>query len=101
MGKTAYLGIRIAVTHDYSRLNLALRQIPTMHEQNLVLESILSGYHDNPGEAGKEETLVDQWVQDRLRETLTLNILETVDEEDGRALISIGKKYGRALLINQ
>lgn len=81
------------------RLNLALRQIPTIHEKNLVLQRIASGYRDASYEASKEETHVDRWVLDRLKGAL--NTLEYVEEQDGKALISIGKKHGRDLFLNQ
>lgn len=80
-------------------LNLALRQIRTIQEKNMVLESIVSGYRDSPRKTPKEETLLDQWVQDRLR--WALKSLEIVEEQDGRALISIGKKHGRDLFEDQ
>lgn len=65
----------------------------------MVLESIVSGYRDSPRKTPKEETLLDQWVQDRLR--WALKSLEIVEEQDGRALISIGKKHGRDLFEDQ
>ena len=98
MVKTFYLDVSIIAADGQLRLNLALRQIPTIHEKNLVLESIVSGYRDTPWETSKEETLLDQWAQDRFGGAL--KTLDIVEEIKGRALISIGKKYGRALLMN-
>ena len=65
----------------------------------MVLASIVSGYRDALSKASEEDTFLDQWVWDRLEEAL--NTLDTVEEQDGRALISIGKKHGRELLLNQ
>ena len=93
------MGETIAVIDPLLRFDLALRQIPTIHEKNLILESISSGYRDVSSEASKDETLLDQWVIDRLKGAL--DTLEAVDERDGRALVSIGKKHGRELLLHQ
>ena len=83
------------------RLNLALRQFPTIHERNSVLESIASGYRKASCEALKtlkKKTFLDQWVHDRLEEALKTLVL--VEEQDGRALVSIGKKHGTDLFLN-
>ena len=81
------------------RLNSALCQIPTIHEKNLVLESIASGYRDALSEASKDESLLDQWVQDQLAGAL--DVLDVVTEQDSRALSSIGKKQGRDFFLHQ
>lgn len=98
MGKTFYLDVRIIAADGQLRLNLALRQITMIHEKNLVLESIVSGYRDTPRETSKEETLLDQWAEDRFGGAL--KTLDIVEEINGRALISIGKKHGRDLLMD-
>ena len=77
------------------RLNSALCQIPTIHEKNLVLESIASGYRD----ASKDESLLDQWVQDRFARAL--DMLDVVTEQDSRALSSLGQKHGRDFFLHQ
>ncbi len=92
-------GCRDYFTDRYVRLDLAVRQIPTIHEKNLVLESIALGYGDGSQEASKEESLLDHWMQDRLDEAL--NTLDKVEEPDGRALISIGNKHGRDFFLQQ
>ena len=81
------------------RLNSALRQIPTIHEKSLVLESIALGYRDALCKASKDESLLDQWVQDRLAGAL--DTLDVVKEQDSRALSSIGKKHGREFFLYQ
>lgn len=82
MGKTFYLDVRIIAADGQLRLNLALRQIPTIHKKNLVLESIVLGYRDTPRETSKEETLLDQWAQDRFGGALkTLDIVEEIEAE--------------------
>ena len=93
------MSVRIKLINESLRLDLALREIPTLHEKNLVLESISSGYRDASREALRDESLLNQWLQDRLEEAL--NTLNTVEEQDGRALISIGKKHGREFLLHQ
>ena len=77
------------------RLTSALCQIPTIHEKNLVLESIASGYRD----ASKDESLLDQWVQDRFARAL--DMLDVVTEQDSRALSSLGQKHGRDFFLHQ
>ena len=99
MGKTVCQDARIAVVDGWLSLNLALRQIPTIHEKILVLESVAAGYRHTSSEMSTEETLLDQWMQDRLEEAL--DVLEIVEEEDGRALVSVGKKLGRDFLVDQ
>ena len=81
------------------RLNLALCQIPTIHEKSLALESIASGYRDALSEVSKDESLLDQWMQDRLAGAL--DTLDVVTEQDSRALSSIGKKHGRDFFLHQ
>ena len=80
-------------------MNLALQQIPTVHEKNVVLGSIVSGYLDTSQESPKQETHLDQWVLARI--TGALKWLDIVEEQDGRALVSIGKKHGREILTDQ
>ena len=92
-------GCKDYFTDRYLRLDLAVRQIPTLHEKNLVLESIVLGYRDGSQEASKEESCLDHWVQDRLEEAL--KTLDKVEEPDGRALISIGNRHGRDLFLQQ
>lgn len=65
----------------------------------MILTSIVSGYRNALCKALEEDNFLEQWVQDRLEETL--NTLDSVEEQDGRALISIGKKHGREILLNQ
>ena len=98
-GKTINLIVRIAIIDKSFRLNLALHQIPTIQEKEFVLVSIVSGYRDALCKASEEDTFLDRWVRDRLEETL--NTLDTVEEQDGRALISIGRKHSREFLLNQ
>ena len=98
-GKTTSLSVRFAIIDRPVRLNLALHQIPTIQEKNLVLTSIVSGYRDALCKTLEEDNFLDQWVRDKLEETL--NTLDTVEVQDGRALISIGKKHARELLLNQ
>ena len=81
------------------RLNSALCKIPTIREKSLVLESIALGYRDALCEASKDESLLDQWVQDRF--AAALDTLDVVKEQDGRALSSIGKKHGRDFFLHQ
>ena len=81
------------------RLNSALCQIPTIHEKNLVLESIASGYRDALCEASTDESLIDQWVQDRFAGAL--DTLDVVTEQDSRVLSSIGKMHGRDFFLHQ
>ena len=81
------------------RLNSALCQIPTIHEKSLVLQSIASGYRDALSEASKDESLLDQWVQDSFARAL--DMLDVVTEQDSRALSSIGKKHGRDFFLHQ
>ena len=98
-GKTVCSDVRIAVVDGWLSLKLALRQIPTIHKKTLVLENMTSGYRNTTWDLSTDETLLDQWMQDRLKEEL--DILEIVEEEDGRALVSIGKKLGRDFLLDQ
>lgn len=95
MGKTIRWGSRIAVVDGWLRLNLALRQISTIHEKNLILESIVSGFRETPREASKEENHLNQWVQDRLRGAL--DRLEVVEEQDGRAFIPLARSTAETL----
>ena len=98
-GKTVCVDVRIAVVDGWLSLKLALRQIPTIREKNLVLESITSGYRNTSRALSTEETLLDQWMQARLEEEL--DVVEIVEEEDGRALVSIRKKLGREFLLDR
>ena len=98
-GKTIRLDVRIAVVDGWLSLSLALRQIPTIHEKILVLESITFGYNDNSWETPLEETHLDQWMQETLEEEL--DVSDIVEEEDGSALVSIGRKLSRDFLLNQ
>lgn len=71
---------------------------PGDYKRKLLSCASLKGA-ETPREASKEENHLNQWVQDRLRGAL--DRVEVVEEQDGRALISIGKKHGRDLVMNQ
>ena len=90
---------KFTVTDQYLRIDLAIRQIPTFREKYLVLESIASGCRDVSREASKEESLLDQRVQDRIEEAL--RSMDMVSEQDARALISVGKMRGRDFILKQ
>ena len=81
------------------RLDAALCQIPTIHEKHVVLESIALGCRHALRKASKDESLLDQWVQDRF--AAALDTLDIVKEQDSRDLSSIGRKHSRDFFLHQ